>query len=282
MRDGLDYSAELEYVISLDEKKNIEQMTNEGCPNVIEGLIERDIDKAAPVLTEKKHRIDVKHFDLLTVRPFLKTQNARLTRKRYAETSIREYLSQIEPNTLKEKYLEFYDSHPFYKEVCAGAKHHHWWKGGLEDHVREMIGVGMDIMDLYPGDFSTFTKTDVIIVCFLHDFDKIWLYRYLTNEDRAQNPTKFKENQVFTYTVGATDIMDGYSLKLLELARHGLVPTDQQWSAILFHEGGYSAANFDFRGATKTGDTVSHANLLAPFIHILDMYSAMMLGRSIA
>lgn len=224
---------------------------------------------------------DVNHYDLLTIRPFLKSINSRLTRRRYAETTIREYILQIQPNTLAEKYLEFYDSHPFYKEVCAGAKHHHWWKGGLEDHVREMIGVGMDIMDLYPGDI-TFTKSDIIIVCFLHDFDKIWLYRYITPEDRQKTPAKFKENQVFTYTVGATDILDGYSLKLLELGRAGIVPTNEQWSAILFHEGGYSPANFDFRGTTKTGDTVCHANLLAPFVHCLDMYSAMMLGRSIA
>lgn len=225
-------------------------------------------------------KVDVNHYDLMTVRPFLKTQNARLTRKRYATTSIADYLSQIQPTQLAEQYINFYKAHPFYDEVCAGAKHHHWWKGGLADHVREMIGVGMDLMDLYPGDF-TFTKTDVIIVCFLHDFDKIWLYRYLTAEDRAKTPSKFKEQQVFTYTVGVTDILDGYSLKLLELSRHGIVPTDQQWSAVLFHEGGYASANFDFNGATKTGNTVSHCNLLAPFIHILDMYSAMLLGRSI-
>lgn len=250
--------------------------------NICDNLLESEIVPPTLEVSKKQRGIDVKHYDMLTVRPLLKTLNARLTRKRYAETSIRDYLAQIQPAELAEQYLEFYDAHPFYKEVCAGAKHHHWWKGGLEDHVREMIGLGMDMMDLYPGDFDKFTKTDVIITAFLHDFDKIWLYKYLTVEERAKNPTKFKESQVFTYTVGATDILDGYSLKLLELGRYGIIPTPQQWSAVLFHEGGYSPANFDFRGATKTGDTVCHANLLAPFMHILDMYSAMLLGRSIA
>lgn len=248
------------------------------------------LDEAAPVIYPEEKVIkgvfvgakEVKHYDLMTVRPLLKTLDARLTRKRYAKTSIEEYLGMIQPTSLAEQYLNFYKAHPFYKEVCAGAKHHHWWRGGLEEHVSEMIGMGVDLMDLYTGDFTTFTRSDLIIVCFLHDFDKIWIYRYLTDEDRAKTPYKFHPSQVFTYNPGVNDILDGYSLKLLELARHDIAPTNQQWSAVLFHEGGYSDANFCFKGTTRTGDTISHSNLLAPFVHCLDVYSAMMLGRSIA
>jgi hypothetical protein len=153
---------------------------------------ERNLDEAAPVIHPAVEELvgkpgtcqgaplkgapagatEIRHFSLMEVRPFLKSINARLTRKRYAETTLREYLSQIQPTELTEKYLEFYDAHPFHKEVCAGAKHHHWWKGGLEDHLREMIGIGFDIMELYPGDFN-FSKSDLIIAVFLHDFGKI-------------------------------------------------------------------------------------------------------------
>lgn len=255
----------------------------------LEPLKEIDLDAAAPIINMeevvgnvKVHTMakeDVQHYDLMTVRPFLKTQSARLTRKRYATTPIREYLQQIQPAELAEKYLEFYDAHPFFKETPAGAKHHHWWKGGLEDHVREMIGIGMDMMDLYPGDM-TFSKSDLIIVCFLHDFDKIWIYKYITAEDR-QRPNRFKDKQVFTFHPGVNDILDGYSLKLLELARHGIVPTNEQWSAVMFHEGGYASANFDYNGRTKTGDTVMHCNHLSPFVNMLDTYSAMLLGRTL-
>lgn len=233
---------------------------------------------------KKKHEPkEVDHYDLLSIRPFLKTLNARLTRKRYAETPIREYLKSIEPVELAQQYLAFYDAHPFYQEVCAGAKHHHWWKGGLEDHVREMIGIGMDLMDLYTGDM-TFSKSDVIIVCFLHDFDKIWGYRYITADERDKDlkgAKRFKEKQVFTYVEGVNNILDGYALKILELGKFGIVPTKEQWSAVLFHEGGYADANFDYNGRTKTGNTVMHCNHLAPFVHMLDIYSAMILGRSI-
>lgn len=225
---------------------------------------------------------DVKHYDLMEVRPLLKTMNARLTRKRYADTSIRDYLAQIEPRELAEKYLEFYDAHPNYKVVCAGAKHHHWWKGGLEDHVREMIGMGLDLMDLYPGDM-VFTKTDLIIACFLHDFNKIWIYRELTDEDRQKNP-KYHAKQVFGYqTNGRADLMDGYSMILLELARHNVpVPTDIQWSAILFHEAAFSLGAWGFTGPTKTIDRVNTVNPLAVMVNMVDMYSSHFLGRSIA
>lgn len=225
---------------------------------------------------------DVKHYDLMTIRPFLKTLNARLTRKRYAETSIREYLQQIQPIELAEKYLEFYDAHPGYKTVCAGAKHHHWWEGGLEEHVREMIGMGLDMMDLYPGDM-VFTKSDFIIVCFLHDFNKIWIYRKITPEDKENKNRKFHEKQVFTYASnGRADIMDGYSMILLELAKAGIIPTDMQWSAVLFHESAFSPAGWQYGGPSKTMDTVNTRNLLAVFVNMADMYSSHFLGRSIA
>ncbi len=131
-----------------------------------------NLDEAAPIVHPPVERQNVRHFSLMEIRPFLKSIDARLTRRRYSETTMREYLAQIQPTGLAEQYLEFYDAFPFHKEVCAGAKHHHWWKGGLEDHLREMIGIGIDIMDLYPGDF-TFSKSDLIIAVFLMEREGI-------------------------------------------------------------------------------------------------------------
>lgn len=224
---------------------------------------------------------EVKHLDLEEVRPFLKNLGARLVRKRYAETNIRDYLLQIEPAELSKQYVAFYDAHPFYKDVCAGAKHHHWWKGGLEQHVREMIGVGLDLMDLYTGDML-FTKSDFIIACFLHDFNKIWIYRELTAEDREKNPKKYHEKQVFGYANNPReDIMDGYSMILIELAKSNIVPTDIQWSAVLFHESAFSPAGWAYGGPSKTINTVNTRNTLAVLVNIVDMYSAHFMGRSL-
>lgn len=234
--------------------------------------------KKAKNVTAKE---DVQHYDLMTIRPYLKTMNARLTRKRYAETTMKEYLQQIQPTELAEQYLEFYNAHPLYKDVCAGAKHHHWWKGGLEQHVCEMIGVGMDMMDLYPGDMI-FTKSDLIIACFLHDFNKIWIYRELTQEEKVNNPKKYHEKQVFGYQpAGRSEIIDGYSMILLELAKAGIVPSDIQWSAVLFHESAFSPAGWSYAGPSRTMDTVNTRNQLAVLVNMVDTYSAHFLGRSL-
>lgn len=226
-------------------------------------------------------RLDVRHLDLQEVRPFLKTLDARLTRRRYSETTLRGYLETIEPEGLRAQYLAFYDAFPFHKEVCAGAKHHHWWIGGLETHLCEMIGIGMDILDLYPGDF-TFTKTDLIISIFLHDFSKVWTYRLITSEDREKNPKKFKDKQLFTYTEGQFNILNEESKILLELSRHGITPSDLQWSAVIFAEGGFSQAMYDFGGRSATGNTIYSQNHLAVMVSLLDQWSAQILGRSIA
>lgn len=222
----------------------------------------------------------IAYYTPATVQNYLRDNGARLRRARYAQTTMEQYLGQIAPADLASKYLAMYLSHPFHKEVCAGAKHHHWWEGGLEEHLREMIGIGFDIMDLYPGDFN-FTKTDVIIAIFLHDFSKVWTYRYITAEERQKASTKFKDKQVFTYTEGQFNILNEESRILLECGKFGIVPTDIQWSAVIFAEGGFSQAMYDFGGRSTPGNTVFGHNHLATFVSLLDQWSAQILGRSI-
>lgn len=221
----------------------------------------------------------IERVSIAQAKEFLDKNNKRLNRYRYAEIPVRDYLSQIEPKGLSDKYLALYDANPYYKECPAGAKRHHWWKGGLEVHVSEMIGIGLDLMELYPGDVH-FSRSDVIICCFLHDFAKIYLYREITPQDREKN-RRLHPSQQYTFRPGVFNLLDMESKILLEVARAGIVPTDQQWSAVLFTEGGYSAANFDFNGRTDTGGEVMGHNPLACFMSLLDMYSAQILGRTL-
>lgn len=232
--------------------------------------------------TGEPFKVSVDYYTLDGAQDFLKEHGARLKRARYAKTTMEQYLGMIDTPSIASKYLAMYNAHPFHKEVCAGAKHHHWWKGGLEDHLTEMIGIGFDIMDLYPGDF-TFTKTDLIIAVFLHDFSKVWSYRYITDDDRAKDKykNKFKDKQVFTYTEGQFNILNGESRIILECGKFGIVPTPQQWSAVIFAEGGFSQAMYDFGGRSTPGNTVFTVNHLATFVSILDQWGAQILGRSI-
>jgi hypothetical protein len=225
----------------------------------------------------------MKKVNIAEAKTLLETQDTRLVKYRHAlvEVPFEDLLYMIEPMTLAQKYVDFYNAHPAFQEVPAGAKHHHWWKGGLEEHVKEMIGLGFDLLSLYPGDLQgKITRTDLIVTCFLHDFAKIWIYREITNEDRAKRPDKFLPAQEFTY-INAKNILDDESKTLLELAKHGIAPSEKQWSGVLFCEGGWSDANFGFRGPTSVGDAVMAQNPLVPMMHMLDIYSSQILGKSL-
>jgi hypothetical protein len=223
----------------------------------------------------------VKYVGLRDAIALLKEQGIKVVRHRYKKMSVRDYLVQVVDDPLQNGLLRLHDDHPFFREAPAGAKHHHWWKGGLDEHCVEMIGVGLDLMDLYLGDV-TVTKDDLITAVFLHDFSKVWLYRPITFEERERKPDKFKPQQVFTYTEGATDILDAEHLTVVTLARYGIPVTPQQWSAVVFAEGGFSKAHFGFAGQrTHTGGRVNHDNPLAAFISMLDLYSAMLLGQEL-
>ena len=186
----------------------------------------------------------------------------------------------IESEDLSAKYIRFFVKHPSFFTVCAGVKHHHWWAGGLVDHVLEIIFFMREQLTSFPYDYIGITVSDCIIVALLHDFDKIWTYSPLTPEQKASG--KFHEKQEFGYSDQTSKILDGTSRTLLELGRAGIVPTDMQWSAVLFAHGGYSDANFCFGGATLVGSTVNHENKLAVLLNMADMFSSQVLGKSIA
>jgi len=206
-------------------------------------------------------------------------ETPRLRRLRYSKNTIRQWLESLSEPDL---YLVFHDDHLEFDHVCAGAKHHHWWRGGMADHVKEMIGYALDLYDLYPGDLkNVVTRDDIIIGCYLHDFAKIWMYEEITEEDREKNPKKYHPQQVFRPVYGAFDIVDEESKTLLELSKYGIVPSEMQWSSVLFAEGGYSDRNFGINGLTRVGNTVMARNPLAVIVHMADMFSSQILGRSL-
>jgi hypothetical protein len=237
---------------------------------------------SSPIPTPSiEERIEVKKYNIREIIPLLKQQNSRLIRKRYLEPDFRSYLLQIEPIELQQKYLELYDAFPAFKVVCAGAKHHHWWEGGLEQHCCEMLGMGQDIMELYPGDFTKFSKTDLIISIFLHDFAKVWLYRKITEEDRKDSKKRFLQAQVFTFNDGVYDILSPEDKTAVELMKRGIPVTEIQWSAVRFAEGGFATEHFGINGTTSTSRTIYKRNPLATFISMLDTYGANIIGGSL-
>src|SRR5690348_6283003 len=169
-----------------------------------------------------------------------------------AHRTVLDYLRSISNPKLRDQYVALHEANPFYNSVCAGAQHHHWWLGGLADHVGEMIEFCLEMLHWQGADLRNITEDDIIIACYLHDFAKIWTYTPLTDFERGANPEKYFPRQQFMRRPGVSfDIVDEESQTLLYLARNGIIPTEQQWSAVLFAEGGWSAANFDY-GRTRS------------------------------
>lgn len=225
----------------------------------------------------------MKKVTIKQAKALLEEQDTRLVKFRNAllEVPFEDVLSMIEPSSVAQKYVDFYRAHPAFAEVPAGARHHHWWKGGLEEHCKEMIGLGFDLMDMYPGDLNQFTKSDVIIAVFLHDFAKIWTYAPITDKDREKAPDKWIPGQQFKYVKDKLKIVPDEHKTAVELMAYGVPVTEKQWSGVIFCEGGYADANFSFSGRSYTSEHVMSTNSLAPLMHILDLYSSQILGKSL-
>lgn len=234
--------------------------------------------------TETSEQVPTSELKKLTITEALDQPGIRVVRERFSNKRVIDYLESLS-DQWRDLYLKLHRDHSHnihYDRVCAGAKHHHWWLGGMADHVKEMIGYALDLYSLYPGDLShKVTRDDIIIACYLHDFAKVWGYEEITDEDREKDPKKYLEQQLFKSSNWAFKLIDQESKTLLELARFGIVPTERQWSAVLFAEGGYADANFTIGGLTRTSETVMSSNPLAVITHMADMYSSQILGGSL-
>lgn len=186
----------------------------------------------------------------------------------------------IENQVLRQRYLLFLNDNPFFNECPAGKRHHHYWKGGLVLHTLEIMGILFDLLSLYDNDLSSVTREDLVICAFIHDFSKVWRYQPLTAEQRSSG--KFPPEQEYEYTDNSAFYMvDEHTKTILELGKWGIQLTEAQASALLFHEGGWSDANFGFGGPNPMSSAVFHANPLATLMHIADMFSSQLLSRDL-
>lgn len=219
--------------------------------------------------------------DLKEVVGILTKQGYRLNKYRYNNTNIIDYLDAIEPAELAKKFMKLHNEHDFFEEVCAGAKHHHVEVGGLVRHVQEMIGFCLDLTALYPGDWEgKVDKSDIIIACYLHDFSKVWHYEYLSPEELREKAGTNECWQKFKPVFDKFKYLTEDAKLFIELAKYGIILSEKQAGAIIFAEGGYSQANFDWMHPTKTSGTGLSDNPLATLTCMADVYSAFILGRN--
>jgi hypothetical protein len=131
-------------------------------------------------------------------------------------------------------------------DIAAGSSHNHQaWEGGYMGHMRDIMNIAVRIYSsLAIARPFPFTLSDLLVVLFLHDIEKPWLYG-----GKPEVVNRFEDYQVFQ------------KMKILE---YGFELTDDQWNAIKYAHG--EGNNF------KKTERVSKP--LAAMLHCCDTMSA--------
>ena len=176
------------------------------------------------------------------------------------ENNIRTYLDKYLNENLKEKVIKMYDG--IAEEFAywpASVKFHHNTRGGLQQHTIEVIENGLKIFHAFEDEFKKklITESDVVFVCFIHDFEK--LSKYVDNKKYDSDNWQANVYE-FQYDYNKTDCHD--SAKVVNIcAKSGIALSDKQLNALCYHHGGW----------TKDAGKM-HA--LAVLLHMADLMSA--------
>lgn len=113
---------------------------------------------------------------------------------------------------------QIYQDHQQAFEDAPGSRHNHqYWPGGYIDHVTDAMNIGMQIYDTYNNLRPLpFTKSDVLLIVYLHDLEKPFVYKYNedgTVEKRLELMDKsareeFKRNMLNEYNIELTPMQD--------------------------------------------------------------------------
>lgn len=145
------------------------------------------------------------------------------------------------------------------KTMPASTKYHQSWKGGLYDHILQVMTIALEFYEKRKRDFMMkIDIDDIILVTFLHDFDK--LDKYVENP-RALEPG---ENP-FIWNYDKIDVNEKAQI-LNYLIPYGISLTDQQLNAISYSHGGWS------REKGRMG-------ILATILHCADLWSTNILAK---
>lgn len=167
--------------------------------------------------------------------------------------SLDNLLSQIDgSNGLACKKI--YADYRYLFETAPGASHNHQaWPGGYADHITDAMNIVSIIFDTLNDVRSlAFSKSDAILVIFLHDLEKPFRYSYDTNGNILADP---KLSTKSAKSDKRLDVIAKYNIQLNE----------QQSNALKYIEG--VRENEYSPGARTMGE-------LASLCHCADTLSA--------
>ena len=177
--------------------------------------------------------------------------------------SILYFLSKIQNEKLREKYLNLYNAiEKDFTTAPAAVKYHHNWQGGLYTHTMQVINIAVNLFNKWEDELDV-KLDDVIIVSFIHDLDKMYKYELRPLSEKKDN----KPFYAYKHKNRATYPPEMDVLRIL--AEHGISLTREQTEALAWHHGGWSDASKTYRSNSQ----------LAAFVHVADLFSARVLKK---
>lgn len=178
--------------------------------------------------------------------------------------SLKNIISGVNDCTLKDKLLYVYEQvFVEMKTKPAAVRFHHVETGGLLRHTTEVASIALDIYNSNPELYNC-SQDDVILVSFIHDFNK--LYKYCSETEQW----KIKKGQLFTYANNIS--MDETAETVWRCSKMGLELNELQINAVSYHHGGWAL------GGTVNSSMMTPLGVL---LHSADMLSVVCFGGKV-
>ena len=174
-------------------------------------------------------------------------------------------LEKIEDQKLKKQVLDLYKK---FEDLInywpASSTAHHNWEQGWSDHTAQVVDFGIKLYNkVIPKARANFNLDDVILVCFVHDLDKLW--RYKDSEGK-------RKNRKIRFDYVKRDPFEPTSKVVAECFRAGIELTDQHIEAINNHHGGFTPHLISVQSKNV------RLTQLSALVHTADLFSCYFLG----
>jgi len=177
---------------------------------------------------------------------------------------IKDYLNQITDQKQKTALLNLYNDIEIpLKFMPAAVRWHHSEQGGLYRHTKEVIEAGLNIFSILHEDMKkrSVSKNDVILVCFIHDLEKLDKYKKNNYYEPGRKYERGYKETEFVFNYDKINMNDTAQVVRI-CAKYNIELSDMHLNAITFHHGGWSV------------DSQGNMEALAVLLHSADLISA--------
>lgn len=145
----------------------------------------------------------------------------------------------------------------------ASTKYHHWWFGGLSDHIAQVMLLMWNMRDM-----AHVKPWEIVVAAYLHDWEKHWKYKIDKTVVCYQSKSFINSWVTPVFKINEVRFRPSYEIKMGQLLqKHGLEVSQELSNALMLSEGGWSAN-------AKTAQLGPFATVL----HSADMLSSHCLG----